>query len=141
MRLIQQNLSDSVYLQECSEPVINTGIMTECVSIILLCNNTNFGIHCGGGITGGWDEKITNLFNAKKVKCYRMIAIFGVTYQGDCESKYLGYKLEAINNIKKGIGAGELEIYSASEFNYEILTGQITGRNCKRLEQNHWVEL
>lgn len=139
MVLNQQDYSDSVRLEECFDGIINTGTMTACVSIILLCNNANYGIHCGGGISKDWKEKIINLFKAKNVNCYRMIAIFGITYQDPGELDYLEYKIEYIADIKKGIGAEQLEIYSASKFEYEILTGRITGENCKSWLQNHWA--
>lgn len=130
MELIQQNTVDKAYLQECSPATkeIKTGFMTECVSIILICSdNSVYGIHCGGGITGGWSDKIITLFQATSKKCHKIIVVFGVTYQNDKEPTFLKYKIEEVNKIGKQLSAECLEIYSSANLTYIIKSGDIQG--------------
>lgn len=135
MKLKQQNDSDSATLEQCSDDVVCTGQMTECVSIILLCtDNTCYGIHCGGGITGGWSEKIIKLFTATLKKCKKLIVIFGGSYQDTNERPFLAYKVDAVKDIFTNIAAGSIEIYSSWDFEYNISSGK-TNEDCKTLNE------
>ena len=141
MELTQQNSPDNAYLQNCTE--ITTGRMTECVSIILLCNdNSAFGIHCGGGITGGWDDKIIDLFRETGKTCDKIIAVFGQTYQSGTELVYLSNKIDAVKKIGVDLNVRELEIYSSDNFTYNVITGGIQG-SVKKLSEKEdaWVQL
>lgn len=141
MDLKQQNNTDGAYLQDCTEE-INTGQMSECVSIILLCNdNSAYGIHCGGGITGDWDDKIIELFKATGKRCTKIIAVFGQSYQSDTELQYISYKIEAVNKIKVSLSAQELEIYSSGNLTYQVTTGAIQGDVKKLSPEDKWIDL
>ena len=141
MELTQQDFPANAYLQNCTE--ITTGRMTECVSIILLCNdNSAFGIHCGGGITGGWDDKIIDLFRATGKTCDKIIAVFGQTYQFGKELEYLSDKINAVKKIGIELHVRELKIYSSDNFTYNVITGGIQG-SVKKLSEKEdaWVQL
>lgn len=113
MEIKMQATSDSAELKKCNsdDNIIETGQMSECVSVIMLCTDgTFYGIHCGGGITGGWPDKITDLFQQEKKSCKKMVVVFGANYLSPNEKQFIGSKIEAVKNIQKDVCASELSI-------------------------------
>lgn len=128
MILNQQNVPERATLQECTDGQICTGEMTECVSVLIRSvDGIWYGIHCGGGITGDWPETIVKLFEKTGKTCEKVIAIFGRTYNNECEKKFISYKIEAVQEIQQGLSAKSLKLYCSGSFTLTTSNEAITG--------------
>lgn len=139
MKLIQQNEPTDLLL--CDDCIAETGEMSECISVIVVTKSGKlYGVHCGGGISSEWVDRIVDSMERTGEKTDSVIAVFGHCYQNPNELQFLDSKFDKIKDIAGRLGTNAFVLASSANATIKLTNGQIEPfENLKIWTSNGWA--